>query len=196
MFKQITPAIASRMAYLEEIDVKDRQDGTPRMERLRQVPPQTGRFLALMAAITPDGRLLEIGTSAGYSTLWLALAARTRERSITTFEVLPDKVRLAEETFAKAEVNDVVELIAGDARDHLANLDEVAFCFVDAEKEVYLDSYEAVIPNMVSGGLLLADNVVSHHEALQPFVDHVLADPRVDALVVPLGKGILLARKL
>jgi predicted O-methyltransferase YrrM len=165
------------------------------MERLRQIPPETGRFLALMAVGAPHGRMLEIGTSAGYSTLWIALAARERGDQLTTFEVLPEKARLACQTFATAEVEDVVELIEGDARSYLPEIKDVAFCFLDAEKEVYSASYDAVIPNMVSGGLLLADNAINHQETLQPFLDHALADERVDALVVPIGKGVLLVRK-
>ena len=65
MFHSIKPSILARMHYLEEIDRRDRQDGTPRLQRLRQVPAETGRFLAILAAIAPDGPCLEIGTSAG-----------------------------------------------------------------------------------------------------------------------------------
>lgn len=196
MFHDLPPAVEKRMHYLEEIDARDRHDGTERMARLRQVPPETGRFLALMAAAAPHGRLLEIGTSAGYSTMWIALAAATRGARVTTFEVLPEKVALARETFQAAQLEDVVELVADDARRQLPALDNVAFCFLDAEKEVYADSYEAVVPNLVSGGLLLADNAINHQATLQPFLDRALADRRVDALVVPIGKGVLLARKV
>ena len=71
----------TRMRILEEQDAADRVDGTPRLERLRQIPPETGRFLALMLAGAPQGEVLEIGTSAGYSTLWLTLTGRP----VTTF---------------------------------------------------------------------------------------------------------------
>jgi len=196
MYHNIPDEMQERMRFLEEIDMRDRQDGTARQARLRQVPPLTGRYLGLMVAGAPNGRVLEIGTSAGYSTMWLALGAREGRRKVTTFEVLPHKVQLARETFALSGLEDTVELVAGDARDYLSELDEVAFCFLDAEKEVYAGVYDALIPNMVSGGLLLADNVISHQEALQPFVEHALADERVDAVVVPIGKGILLARKV
>ncbi len=87
MFHTIQPAILERMKFLEELDAKDRLDGTPRLQRLRQIPPETGKFLALLAAGSPEGSMFEIGTSAGYSTLWLSLAAQTLGRKITTFEV-------------------------------------------------------------------------------------------------------------
>lgn len=184
------------MAYLEGIDARDREDGTPRLERLRQIPPETGRFIALQAASAPNGVILEIGTSAGYSTLWLALAAVQTSRRVITFECLPDKAALARETFSQAGIESTVKLIEADAREHLAETSDVAFCFLDAEKEVYRDCYDLVVPNLVSGGLLLADNAINHEEILRPMLDHALSDGRVDALVVPIGKGVLCCRKL
>ena len=116
MFGKIDTKILDRMKYLEELDAADRRDGTERMKRLRQIPPETGRFLAIMASMVPDGDFIEIGTSAGYSTLWLALAAREKNHRVTTFELLEDKIKLAGETFLVSGVNDVVELIGGGIR--------------------------------------------------------------------------------
>jgi len=196
MFHDIPTATAARMAYLESIDARDRTDGTPRLERLRQIPPQTGRFIALLAAGAPAGRYLEIGTSAGYSTLWLTLACRLAGRRLTTFEILADKAALARETFAAAGVGDVVDFVHGDALDHLAECREVAFCFLDAEKDVYGACYEAVVPNLTGGGLLVADNAINHEATLRPMLERALHDERVDALVVPIGSGVLACRKL
>ena len=119
MFFNIPQTVLDRMNTLEQIDARDRTDGTQRLQRLRQIPPETGKFLALLAANAPAGRYIEIGTSAGYSTLWLALACREMDRKITTFEILPEKAKLAAETFRLAGVEDVVELIEGDAREYL-----------------------------------------------------------------------------
>ena len=195
MFHNPPGAVLERMRYLEQADSKDRQDGTEHLRRLRQIPPQTGRFLAILAAGAPEGRYLEIGTSAGYSTLWLALACREVGRTITTFELLEEKVTLAKETFKLAGVEDVVELVEGDARRYLPGYKDVAFCFLDAEKKHYQAYLDMVIPNMVKGGFLAADNVISHKQTLQPVVDTILNDARVDALVVPIGSGILVCRK-
>jgi predicted O-methyltransferase YrrM len=196
MFHTIPQTVAARMAHLEAIDAADRKDGTPRMQRLRQISPTTGRLLALLAANTPAGDWVEIGASAGYSALWLALACRATGHTLTTFEVLEAKIALARETFRLAEVEDVVTLVEGDARNHLDSHRQIAFCFLDAEKEVYADCYELVTPRLVTGGLLVADNVISHQEELQPLVDHALSDARGDAVVVPIGHGLLVCRRI
>lgn len=196
MFHTINPDILTRMKYLEDINARDRQDNTPLLQRLRQIPPETGRFLALLAAGSPEGDMIEIGTSAGYSTLWLSLAAEHTGCSITTFEVLPEKVKLARETFKVTRAANRIKLVEGDARDHLRNFKKIAFCFLDAEKDVYADCYEMVVPNLVPGGLLVADNAINHQAVLQPVLDRALTDTRVDALIVPIGKGELVCRKI
>lgn len=195
MFQNMPIAMLERMRELEEIDAWDRSHGTPHVQRLRQIPPETGRFLAILAAGTPEGALIEIGTSAGYSTMWLSLAAAATGRRVTTFEVTPAKVALARETFAAAGVEHLIDLIEGDGRDHLAEIGRIAFCFLDAEKDIYEECYELVVPALVSGGLLVADNAVSHHQELQPMIDRAIEDPRVDVVLIPIGKGELICRK-
>ena len=66
---------------------------------------------------------------------------------------------------------------------------------MDAEKDIYTECYEKIIPNMVKGGVFVADNAINHIEALRPFINRVLIDERVDAMVVPIGKGELVCRK-
>jgi predicted O-methyltransferase YrrM len=195
MFDDIPERVSDRMRELELIDARDRVDGTTRSQRLRQIPPETGRFIALLASMAPDGRCIEIGTSAGYSTLWLALACRQLGRTITTFEILDEKVALARHTFSRAGVEDVVDLVHGDSRDHLPGCADVSFCFLDAEKEIYAECYELVVPNMITGGILVADNAIDYATILGPMLERALSDDRVDALVVPIGKGELVCRK-
>ncbi len=195
MFDGIPQCIRDRMNELEQIDAQDRSDGTPRLERLRQIPPETGKFIALLAATAPAGRYVEIGTSAGYSTLWLALACRLLGRKITTFEILDEKAKLARQTFEVASVGDVVDFVHANALDHLPDVADISFCFLDAEKEIYSQCYEIVVPNMVSGAILVADNAINHEETLRPMLDRALTDGRLDSLIVPIGKGELVCRK-
>lgn len=196
MFHHIRQPIQDRMNYLEAMDTKDREDGTPRMQRLRQIPPETGKFLALLAANAPEGVVLEIGTSAGYSSLWIALACEMQGRKIQTYEILPEKAQLARETFQLAGVDKTIQLIEGDVLDSLSSLENIGFCFLDAEKEVYGVCYEAIVPKLVPGGLLIADNAINHQATLKPMLERALADDRVDAMIVPIGKGELVCRKL
>jgi len=195
MFHDLPQAILARMRELEQIDTCDRTDGTPRMKRLRQIPPEVSKFIAIVAATAPAGRYIEIGTSAGYSTLWLAVACRAVGRRITTYEILDEKAELARQTFDAARVYDVVEFVHGDALDHLPGGKDIAFCFLDAEKEIYDRCYEALVPGMVPGGILVADNAINHQATLQPMLDRALQDARVDALIVPIGKGMLVCRR-
>jgi len=196
MFHNIPKPILNRMRELEAQDALDREDGTPRLQRLRQIPPVTGKFLALLCASAPKGGVLEVGTSGGYSSLWLSLACRERGDHLTTFEVLDEKVARANETFEAAQVTDQIQLIHGDAREVIEGYMGVAFCFLDAERDIYFEIYEKLMPNLTQGGILAVDNVISHADELSDFVAQAENDPRVDALVVPIGKGIFVCRKL
>jgi predicted O-methyltransferase YrrM len=127
--------------------------------------------------------------------LWLALAAREAGARVTTFEILEWKAEIARETFAVAEVEDVVELVHADVRAGLEGVEGVSFAFLDSEKEDYLELYELVVPKLVPGGLLVADNVADFHDEVQPMLDRAEADERVDVVVVPFLTGQLLARR-
>jgi predicted O-methyltransferase YrrM len=195
LFSEIPKPMLDRMQYLEDRDRKDRNDGTPHLKRLRQIPPETGMLLALLASSAPRGTMIEIGTSGGYSTLWLSLAAKERREKLITFELLHDKADLARETFDKAQAWDQVELVNGDARGHVGDYDGMAFCFLDCEKEMYAEFYKEVVPLLVPGGILVADNVVSHKDDLADFVNAARKDKSVDAAVLPVGKGLLVCVK-
>jgi len=196
MVRDIPDKIQRQMRRLEGIDAADRVDGTSHNRRLRQIPPETGNFLAMIAANAPAGTIMEIGTSAGYSGLYLSLACRLKNARLISFENSIDKGRLAEDTFRLAGVDDIVELVIGDARDYLNDYRDIAFCFLDADKDIYRDCYDLIVPNMVAGGLLIADNVISHADQLRPFIENALGDTRVDAVIVPIGKGELLCRRI
>ncbi len=196
MFDTITTEIRSQMNRLEAMDAIDRADGTPRLKRLRQIPPETGKFLALLAASAPPGDFIEIGTSAGYSTLWLILACQETGRVLTTYEVLPEKVQLARETFNLAKVEDFVTIVERDARQAISDHKEMAFCFLDAEKDAYAACYQHVIPRLVKGGFLVADNAINFRSALEDMLTTALNDQNVDAMIAPIGKGLLICRKI
>jgi caffeoyl-CoA O-methyltransferase len=192
----IPSPIAARMKVLEALDADERRQDLPPSERIRAVPPESGRLLALLAATAPAGARIELGTGSGYSTLWLALAARAGGTRVRTFEVREDRAATARETFRVAGVEAEVELVVGDLHARLGRERDIGFCFMDHAKEQYADGFATVVPNLVPGGLLIADNVLSHQDALAPFVEAALADARVDGTVLPVGKGLLLCRRV
>ncbi|MCG8571505.1 MAG: O-methyltransferase [Spirochaetes bacterium] len=195
MFKEISNEMIKGMKYLEKLDAQDRLDGTERLKRLRQIPPETGKLITLLAANAPDGEMIEVGTSAGYSTMWLSLAAKEKQTKIHTFELLPEKIKLAKETFYQAQIEQWVHLIEGDALQNLDLINTISFCFLDCEKELYLPCWSIISSKMITGGVLIADNVISHQAALQPFINKVLNDSLFDSVIVPIGKGELICRK-
>jgi caffeoyl-CoA O-methyltransferase len=92
----------------------------------------------------------------------IAIACEMLERTLYTFELLPEKAQLARETFRVAQVEKTITLMEGDARNHIPQFEDIAFCFLDAEKEVYDECYESIVPRLIRGGLLIADNALSH----------------------------------
>ncbi|MBI4979755.1 MAG: class I SAM-dependent methyltransferase [Spirochaetes bacterium] len=195
MFNEISSEMKARMHFLEQIDASDRKDGTDRMNRLRQIPPETGKFIALMASQCPRGDIVEIGTSAGYSTMWLSLAAKELQTKVRTFELLPEKAALARETFILSGIESLVVLTEGDALMHLSALDDIAFCFIDCEKAMYEACWNIVADKILPRGVLIADNAINHYDALQSMIEKVMADDRFDSIIVPIGKGELVCRR-
>lgn len=184
------------MRRLEERDARDRVDGTPRERRLRQIPSDVGRFLQTLALAIGARRIVEIGTSGGYSTLWLALAARETSGRVTTFETDPAKVDLARRSFVDAGLEAVIDLRHADARDGLGvEPGTVDLVFLDAEKEIYEGLLDPVVEALRPAGLLIADNLTSHADELASFRDRALNHPDLTGLVVPIGRGELLALK-
>jgi predicted O-methyltransferase YrrM len=195
MFHELPRAMAERMRALEAMDAADRADGTARELRLRQIPPATGKFLAILAAGAPDGGVIEVGTSAGYSALWLSLACKASKRRLATHELSSAKAALARETFRLADVEAYVELVQGDALELLPRRDHLGFCFLDAERTMLPALFDILIPRLVAGGLITVDNVISHAHEIPGFLPAIEADPRLDSVVVPIGSGVLLCRK-
>lgn len=195
LINEIPVPVLERMHQMEQRDAKERADGVAQIKRLRQIPPETGMLLAQLALSAPEGQALEIGTSGGYSALWIGLAMARRGDKLVTFELLPEKVELARETISKAGMEAHIELVHGDARGHLKEYEKVNFCFLDAEKEMYAEFYDLVAPMLVPGGLLVADNVISHGEELEDFIEKARNDDSVDAAILPVGKGLLVGSK-
>lgn len=181
---------------LESEDGRDRSDGTPRSQRLRAVTPEVGRFLNLLAKAIAARRVLEVGTSGGYSTLWLADAVRETGGAVITLEIDPAKIERAQKTFVEAGVQDVVTIVPGDARVTARRLEPgFDFVFLDAEKELYLDLLNPLVNLLRPGGVLVADNLLSHADELAPFREAAERHPELECVLVPIPRGELVCRK-
>jgi len=196
MFRDIPQAIEVTQGHLKALEAWRKAQGMERKRLLRQIPPETGKLLALLLANCPPGDAAEVGTGAGYSGLWLALACRATSRKLTTFELDPGKAELARQSFSAGDVLDVVELREADAIAGLRELQNLAFCFIDAERDMARDAYEIALAALPAGGVIAVDNAISHAQEFPQFLLDAEMDPRVDAVIVPIGSGLLVCRKV
>lgn len=186
----------SVLARLEAMDSLDRMNGTERSARLRSVSPEVGRFLHTMVLASGARRVVECGTSGGYSTLWLASAARANGGSVLTFETDPAKIEIATGFFVDSGLDDVIALHHIDAAEGLGGLEpgSADLVFIDTDKEYYEELLPLAVLALRDGGTLVADNLLSHADELGGFRDKALQ--MLDGLVVPIGRGELVAVKV
>jgi len=184
------------MSKLEEQDSRDRVDGTPQSKRLRAIRPEVGEFLLTLATAVRARAIVEVGTSGGYSTMWLALAAKRTGGHVDTYDVDPAKVEFARRNLGEAGLSGFVNLHLEDGCAGLQRLDGQAdLVFIDAEKEDYELLLEPAVRALRPGGMLIADNLTSHEEDLAGFREKALGHPLLSGLVVPIGRGELVAVK-
>lgn len=182
---------------LEKIDTEERAKGLPVEVRMRNITPDVGLYLNIMIKAMKAKRILEIGTSNGYSTIWLGLAAAENNGSVITLELDPRKVDLAQNNLEKAGLAEIVTLIQGDAKKLIPTLEKgFDFIFIDAEKEDYITYFDLTFPKLIVGGVIIADNVVSHAEILKGYCDYVRANPDTQSVLVPIGRGEELTLKI
>lgn len=165
-----------------------------RRERRRNLEPDSARLLHLLALATGASRLLELGTSNGYSTIWLGAALAANGGTMVSVDL--DAVRLAEAraNVAAAGLDDTVELRREDALAALAGSAEGDWdmIFLDAERPQYPAYWANLVRALRPGGLLAVDNVISHADEVADFRTLVEADRRVSEALVPTGAGVLL----
>ena len=143
----------------------------------------------------PQGAFLELGSSGGYSSLWLSLAARARGVTLTTVDLDEKKVALARHNVTRAGAENSVQVFHGDAFDYARRSEPLAFCFSDIEPpENNTKMYELVVPRLLPGGWLVIDNVTSPRVQTE-LITRAANDPRVDSVLLPFPKGDLICRK-
>ena len=181
--------VESVLERLYAEDAAQRAAGLPSSQRTRNVERETGLWLELVVRATKARRILEIGSSNGVSTIWLAAAAQENGGQVTGTEILPERASEAIRNLAAAGLENVARIVVGDARETLATLPgPFDLVFIDAEKDDYVDHFEAVIGRVRPGGLILADNVISHDLSAY----QVMLRGRHDAetVTVPINRGV------
>ena len=190
---------ASLKALLRELETFGRQHDSSvaeRTGRMLNITPDTGEFLAVLTRSMGATRILEVGTSNGYSTLWLADAAGAGG-AVTTLELAPEKAALARANFARAGLQERIRLVEGEAGTFLAGCDSasVDLLFLDSERRAYAGWWPELARVLRPGGLLVVDNAVSHAQELAPFMQAVREEAGWSTSLVPVGKGEFLAVK-
>jgi predicted O-methyltransferase YrrM len=187
----IDERIARVLARLEEEDRAEREAGLPSAQRARQVARTTGRFLFSFVAPQTDCEVLEIGGSRGYSTIWLAAGVRHLGGRVLSLEHEPAKCEAWRRNVAEAGLDDTADLIEGDAFETLPAIDDVFdLVFLDAEKEQYEALFDIARSKLEPGAVVIADNVLSHVDALGAYSEARQADETLESVTVPLDRGL------
>lgn len=194
----MTPSLLESLkAGLEQFGESNDSAVQSKAARMLNITRETGEFLAVMVQATAARRILEIGTSNGYSTLWLAEAARATGGAVTTLEISEAKIALAMENFERSGLACFITLVQGDAGPYLrdAATGSFDFIFLDSERAEYAGWWPALRQALRPGGLLVVDNAISHPEEMAPLVALVTADASFATSLVPIGKGEFMAVK-
>lgn len=211
--------IASVVTALEKQALAENTGQTElrREEMMQPITHDTGLFYNVLTMSTKARRVLEVGTSAGYSTLWFAAALKynygTKKavKAITTVESNPSKVAVARGNFKKAGVDDMIEILEGNALSKLRILksnnlrndarDKKKFdlVFLDADKENLIEYFDLMLPLVRIGGIIAADNVLYPEEyryLMKDYLAHVRKTKNIQSVTVPIGNGEELSIRL
>ena len=185
------------MAELEQFGKDNDGSTVERPRKMLNITRDTGEFLAVLVRATLARRALEIGTSNGYSTLWLASAARAIGGSVTTVEKSPYKIDLSAVNFARSGLASYISQVHDDAGRLLERSADGAFdmIFLDSERPEYPGWWSNLRRVLRPGGLLVVDNATSHPVEIAPFIALVKADADFVTSLVPVGNGEFLAAK-
>lgn len=215
--------ISKVLSRLEEQSKRERSGKVviPRPEMMLAITLDTGMFFNITLKAMRAKRILEIGTSAGYSTLWFAEAlmqinemSNTRqEKTIITIEMNHSKIERANKNFDEAGVKDLIDLKEGQADDILSEISKnydnenylkdgnrlFDFVFFDADKENLRYYFDLVLPMLRVGGIIATDNMLYPEEYRPMMIDYtnyIKNKPNIESVMVPIGNGEELTIKL
>jgi predicted O-methyltransferase YrrM len=166
-----------------------------RLDRWRNVEPETAELIGVLIRAAGARRILELGTSNGYSTIWLADAAEATGGRVVSVDIDPARIWLAGANLAEAGLVDQVELRSEDAAATLARSSDAEweFVFLDSERPAYAGYVRDLLRVLAPGGMLAVDNVRSHEQELVEFTALIEAEASLTQTVLPVGAGLRLA---
>jgi predicted O-methyltransferase YrrM len=180
----------SAIARLWQRKLEQDTQGLPQAERHRNLEPPSAEFLCALATGIGARRMVEIGGSSGISTIALAAAAREVGGRLTSIEIEPRRQQASRAILHRLALDEFVEYICADAGTVLPRLGEVDLALIDCEKEDYVRFFDML--RVAAGGLVVADNIISH--SLTSYVSHVRARAGVESVTLPVGKGLEVTR--
>jgi predicted O-methyltransferase YrrM len=184
-------------ALLEELEERGRAydaGETDHSKKMLNLDPETARLAHILTRSSGAKRILEIGTSNGYSAIWLASAVAETGGRLITIDVSAEKQAMARENLQRAGLLERVELVLGKAGTIVKELagpfDAV---FFDADRKGAAENLKVLLPKLAPRALLLADNVLSHPEEIAGYLEAVMKLEEFEHVVVPIGKGLSVA---
>jgi predicted O-methyltransferase YrrM len=187
---------AKELALMQELTPEEMMRRVD--EFLLPIGPDAGTLLNLIIKSLRVPTILELGTSYGYSTVFLSEAARTCQGRVISVDINADKQRYASEQLSAAGLGSFVELVNGDARDVIASLaGPLDFVLIDLWKDLYIPCFDLVRPKLSEGALLAADNILYpelFRDQMKVYRQHVLSQSGFESILLPVGNGIELSR--
>lgn len=158
------------------------------------IPPDVGEFLRQTIIEREAQTVLEIGTSTGYSALWLALGLLDTNGHLHTIESHQERHDIAKERFTRLDLTSTITLHKGHAPEILADIPGIFdLCFFDATKKDHIRYFTALESRLSPKGMIIADNVLSHRSVMQPYLDHVMNNERCTSHIIDMGSGLCIS---
>lgn len=198
----------SVLKNLEKQEAFEQKNPTkiPQSEKMLAVTRNIGLFYNILLKGFDTQRILEIGTSTGYSTIWFAESLREKNNSkIITIDKDEKKIARAKKNFEEAGVADLIEIKQGDALELIPEIqyqygsESFDFVFIDADKERYIQYFDATFPLVKLGGVIGADNILEPKrfaKFIKPYLNHVRSNPKVISHTIPIDNGEEITIKL
>jgi caffeoyl-CoA O-methyltransferase len=175
---------------LYKIDEAERAGSVPQESRINAIHRDSGRFLYMISRASRAKRILEIGTSQGVSTMWFGWAALENQGKVITIEINPERAKAAQENFRRVGLSEVITVMVGDAKQIISTLTPpFDIILIDTTKADYCDYLRLVAPLLRVGGMVLADNAISHAGQLQEYFA-LLEKMKFQSIVIPTGAGL------